>query len=149
MSTVAGPCRGFEDLASYLDAAPPKLMEARADDSRQFARITAEDVLSTLLTYYPDLDVEVIHHGPVWSKKSFAEACVVDVADFIGENFDPEVGIVFPDSPSGRQVMPTGDDLEIAAQTGERWTGVPWSGAPGGENGSGPAEGGDPPPPAS
>ena len=67
MSTVARPCRGFEDLASCLDAAPPKLMEARADDSRQFARITTEDVLSTLLTYYPDLDVEVIRHGPVWS----------------------------------------------------------------------------------
>jgi uncharacterized protein (DUF3084 family) len=34
MSTVAGPCRGFEDLASCLDAAPPKLMEAQVDDSR-------------------------------------------------------------------------------------------------------------------
>jgi hypothetical protein len=157
MSTVAGPCRGFEDLASCLNAAPPKLMEARVDDSRQFTRITTEDVLSTLLIYYPDLDMEVIRHGPIWSKKPFAEASVVDVADFIAENFDPEVGIIYPDSPSGRQIMPTGEDLEIAAWTGMRWTGAPWSGAPGGGNGSGTdggsgsgsKHGGDPPPPAS
>jgi hypothetical protein len=100
--------------------------------------------------------MEVIRHGPIWSKKPFAEASVVDVADFIAENFDPEVGIVYPDSPSGRQIMPTGEDLKIAARTGMRWTGAPWSGAPGGGNGSGTdggsgsgsKHGGDLPPPA-
>ena len=139
----------FEDLASCLDATPPKLMEARVEDGCQFVKIAAEDMLATLLTYYPNLDVEVIRHGPIWSKKHFAEACVVDVVDFITENLDPEIGIAFPDSPSGRQIMPTGDDLDRAAKTGVRWMGIPWSGAPGGASGSGSKHGGDSPPPTS
>ena len=93
--------------------------------------------------------MEVIRHGPIWSKKHFAEACVVDVVDFIAENFDPEIGIAFPDSPSGRQIMPTGDDLDRAGKTGKRWMGVPWSGAPGGGSESGSKHGGGPPPPSS
>jgi hypothetical protein len=133
MSTAAGPCRAFEDIAKCLHDAGPLLEEVRKDDGRQFAQMIAEDVLSALVSHYPDLDVDVIRQGPVWGRKALAEQEVQSAVEFIAAHFDPYAGVKFPGEPESIDVGED-EDMKTGGNGGD-------DGRSGGAGGSGDAGG--------